>query len=299
MIKHFIDLIDYNKRELRYIINFAHKIKKNPSKYNELLKNKSMGMIFEKKSIRTRVSFHIGILRLGGKAIELDKNEIGFGHRESDKDIINILSQYLDCLLVRNHNHSKIIEISRLNALPIINGLSNISHPCQILSDIFTIEETFGSINKLKIAWIGDINNVLYSLIQAAHIFKFTLSIASPQNIMKNKKKFINDNSNNKINFTNDPNKAVQKADCVMTDTWRSMGESKLSNKKKLFKNFQVNDSLMQKTKKKSIFMHCLPAHRNEEVSNSVIDGKRSVVLRQAQNRMYIQQSILNFLLNK
>ena len=295
MINHFIDISDFNKSGLKSIISFAKKIKDNPNKYNKLLQNKSLGMIFEKQSNRTRLSFDIGMKKIGGNVIELDKKGIGFGKRESDSDIINVLSQYIDCLIIRNNDHSKIKELSRLNLLPIINGLSNFSHPCQILSDIFTIEEILGPIDKQNITWVGDINNVLISLLQASHIFRFRLKIASPKELLLKNRSLINKFKSINISFCSDPIEAIKGTDCVMTDVWVSMGEKKSVKKKKIFKNFQVNENLMQHTHKKTIFMHCLPAHRNEEVVDSVIDSKKSVVWQQAQNRMYVQQSILNY----
>ena len=294
MINHFIDISDFKKRELKSIISFAKKIKNNPNKYKKLLQNKSLGMIFEKQSNRTRLSFDIGMKKIGGNVIELDEKGIGFGKRESDSDIIKTLSQYIDCLIIRNNDHSKIKELSRLNLLSIINGLSNFSHPCQILSDIFTIEEILGPIDKQNITWVGDINNVLISLLQASHIFRFRLKIASPKALLLKNRSLINKFKSKNISFCSDPIEAVNGTDCVMTDVWVSMGEKK-SEKKKILKNFQVNENLMQHTHKKTIFMHCLPAHRNEEVVDSVIDGKKSVVWQQAQNRMYVQQSILNY----
>ena len=295
MINHFVDISDFKKSELKSIISFAKRIKNNPNKYKNLLQNKSLGMIFEKQSNRTRLSFDIGMKKIGGNVIELDKKGIGFGKRESDSDIINVLSQYIDCLIIRNNDHSKIKELSRLNLLPIINGLSNFSHPCQILSDIFTIEEILGPIDKQNITWVGDINNVLISLLQASHIFRFRLKIASPKALLLKNRSLINKFKSINISFCSDPIEAIKGTDCVMTDVWVSMGEKKSVKKKKIFKNFQVNENLMQHTHKKTIFMHCLPAHRNEEVVDSVIDSKKSVVWQQAQNRMYVQQSILNY----
>ena len=295
MINHFVDISDFKKSELKSIISFAKRIKNNPNKYKNLLQNKSLGMIFEKQSNRTRLSFDIGMKKIGGNVIELDKKGIGFGKRESDSDMINVLSQYIDCLIIRNNDHSKIKELSRLNLLPIINGLSNFSHPCQILSDIFTIEEILGPIDKQNITWVGDINNVLISLLQASHIFRFRLKIASPKALLLKNRSLINKFKSINISFCSDPIEAIKGTDCVMTDVWVSMGEKKSIKKKKIFKNFQVNENLMQHTHKKTIFMHCLPAHRNEEVVDSVIDSKKSVVWQQAQNRMYVQQSILNY----
>ena len=295
MINHFVDISDLKKSELKSIISFAKRIKNNPNKYKNLLQNKSLGMIFEKQSNRTRLSFDIGMKKIGGNVIELDKKGIGFGKRESDSDMINVLSQYIDCLIIRNNDHSKIKELSRLNLLPIINGLSNFSHPCQILSDIFTIEEILGPIDKQNITWVGDINNVLISLLQASHIFRFRLKIASPKALLLKNRSLINKFKSINISFCSDPIEAIKGTDCVMTDVWVSMGEKKSVKKKKIFKNFQVNENLMQHTHKKTIFMHCLPAHRNEEVVDSIIDSKKSVVWQQAQNRMYVQQSILNY----
>ena len=295
MINHFVDISDFKKSELKSIISFAKRIKNNPNKYKNLLQNKSLGMIFEKQSNRTRLSFDIGMKKIGGNVIELDKKGIGFGKRESDSDMINVLSQYIDCLIIRNNDHSKIKELSRLNLLPIINGLSNFSHPCQILSDIFTIEEILGPIDKQNITWVGDINNVLISLLQASHIFRFKLKIASPKALLLKNRSLINKFKSINVSFCSDPIEAIKGTDCVMTDVWISMGEKKSVKKKKIFKNFQVNENLMQHTHKKTIFMHCLPAHRNEEVVDSVIDSKKSVVWQQAQNRMYVQQSILNY----
>ena len=295
MINHFVDISDFKKSELKSIISFAKRIKNNPNKYKNLLQNKSLGMIFEKQSNRTRLSFDIGMKKIGGNVIELDKKGIGFGKRESDSDMINVLSQYIDCLIIRNNDHSKIKELSGLNLLPIINGLSNFSHPCQILSDIFTIEEILGPIDKQNITWVGDINNVLVSLLQASHIFRFRLKIASPKALLLKNRSLINKFKSINISFCSDPIEAIKGTDCVMTDVWVSMGEKKSVKKKKIFKDFQVNENLMQHTHKKTIFMHCLPAHRNEEVADSVIDSKKSVVWQQAQNRMYVQQSILNY----
>ena len=295
MINHFVDISDFKKSELKSIISFAKRIKNNPNKYKNLLQNKSLGMFFEKQSNRTRLSFDIGMKKIGGNVIELDKQGLGFGKRESDSDMINVLSQYIDCLIIRNNDHSKIKELSRLNLLPIINGLSNFSHPCQILSDIFTIEEILGPIDKQNITWVGDINNVLISLLQASHIFRFKLKIASPKALLLKNRSLINKFKSINVSFCSDPIEAIKGTDCVMTDVWVSMGEKKSVKKKKIFKNFQVNENLMRHTHKKTIFMHCLPAHRNEEVVDSVIDSKKSVVWQQAQNRMYVQQSILNY----
>jgi len=297
MIKHFIDLDSFTKKELRQILSFAQTIKKNPLKYSSLLKSKSLGLLFEKQSTRTRLSFSIGMQKIGGHVIELNKNDVGFESRETTKDLLKTMSQYFDLLMIRNDDHNKLLELASLNILPIINGLSNHSHPCQILSDIFTIEETLGKIENQTIAWVGDFNNVLISLLQAAEIFNFKLKIAVPESILITNKKKIKKMNLRYSKFSTRISKVVKDSNCVMTDVWVSMGEKNSKSKKMILQDFQVNEQVMKYAKKNAIFMHCLPAHRNEEVTDSVIDGKQSVVWQQAQNRTYVQQSILNFLL--
>ncbi len=297
MIKHFIDLDNFNKSELKKILSLAFKIKNNQKKYSNIFANKSLGLLFEKESTRTRVSFNIGMKKLGGNVIELSKDQIGFGKRESISDILQTLSQYIDVLMIRNNSHDQLVEYASYNKISIINGLSNYSHPCQILSDIFTITECLGNIENKQITWLGDFNNVLVSLIQAAEIFNFKLNILIPKQIREKAKKEI---SNKKLvysNFCKNFDLALKNSDCVMTDTWISMGEKNSTNKKQLLKKFQVNDTIMKKAKKQAIFMHCLPAHRNHEVTDSVIDSKQSLVWQQAKNRMYVQQSILYYLI--
>ena len=299
MIRHFLDLKDIDKIDLRKILTFANKVKKHPKKYSSIMKNKSLGLLFQKQSTRTRLSFITGFQKLGGNFIVLNSDEIGFGVRESTGDLLKTMAQYLDFLMIRNDNHKQLIELASLNILPIINGLSNYSHPCQILSDIFTIEEHLGKIENRTIAWIGDFNNVLTSLIQASQIFKFKLNISGPKILLKNHFIGLIKNKSKYIHFYEDVTMVVKGADCVMTDAWISMGEKNIKSKKKLFRKFQVTDEVMKSAKKNAIFMHCLPAHRNEEVVDSVIDGKKSIVWQQAQNRMYVQQSILYYLLKK
>lgn len=297
MIKHFIDLENYNQKELRYILNFAKKIKKNKKKFSAILKNKSLGLIFEKQSTRTRLSFSIGMHKIGGNVVEINPDQIGFGTRESDEDILRVMAQYIDVLMIRNDDHQRLQHLSSFNILPIINGLSNLSHPCQILSDIFTIEEIFGNIKNLKITWMGDFNNVLISLIQAAEIFKFKLNLLTPSTY---KKDFDNLNKKKNFKYTNflsNFDLAIKNSNCIMTDTWVSMGEKNSKIKKNLLSKFQVDNNIMKKAEKNAIFMHCLPAHRGEEVTNSVIDGPQSVVWQQTLNRMFVQQSILYYLI--
>ena len=298
MTKHFIDISEFDESDLRNIFDFAKEIKNNPNKFIDKFKNKSLGMIFEKQSTRTRVSFDIGMKKMGGNTLELNENSIGFGTRESESDIIRVLSEYLDCLLIRNDNHDLIKTISDFNYLPIINGLSNYSHPCQILSDIFTFEELKGSVKNKTITWIGDINNVLFSLLHASTIFNFNLNIASPKNVLEKNHSFLLESQNKKnVNFFDNVNKAIRNSSCIMTDVWISMGEKEDQKKIELLKEFQINDKLFESADNDPIFMHCLPAKRNMEVTDSVIDGNKSVVWQQAQNRMFVQQGILNYCL--
>ena len=291
MIKNFIDISDFNIKNLNAIINLAKKIKKNPNNFSNKCKNKTLGMIFQKESIRTRVSFNVGFQKLGGHATELIADKIGFGNRESYEDIIKTLSQFFNILMIRNDDHKLIKYLSSLNVMPIINGLSDYSHPCQILSDMLTIDEQIGNIKNKKISWIGDYNNVLRSLIELQNLYKFKLNIVLPKEILKqNITKEIKKNYKNVI-FTNIINEGVKYADCIMTDTWVSMGEK--STKEKYFKNFQDNTNVIQKASREAIFMHCLPANRGKEVSSELLDSKRSVVWQQAKNRMFVQQAII------
>jgi len=290
-MKHFIDISDFNTKKLDSIIKKAKQIKKNPDKFASKCKNKTLGMVFQKESTRTRVSFNVGFHKLGGHSIELNTDTIGLGKRESYEDIIKTLSQFINVLMIRNDDHKIIRRLSSLNALPIINGLSDYSHPCQILSDMLTINEKLGNIKNKKISWIGDYNNVLRSLIQLQSLYKFKLNIVMPKEILKkNKSKIIKKNIKN-LMVTNIIKEGVKNSDCIMTDAWVSMGEK--STKKKYFKNYQVTSNIMKYTSKDAIFMHCLPAHRDEEVSSELLDSKRSVVWQQAQNRMFVQQAII------
>ncbi len=294
-MKHFIDISDFNTKKIDSILKNAKLIKKNPSKFSNKCKDLTLGMIFQKDSTRTRVSFNIGFQKLGGKIIELNADSIGFGKRESYEDVIKTLSQFIDVLMIRNDDHDIIRNLSSLNALPIINGLSNYSHPCQILSDMFTINEIIGNIKNKTISWIGDYNNVLRSLIELQNIYKFKLNVVMPKEILNKNKSKIHLKKNNNLAFTNNIIEGVKYSDCVMTDVWASMGEK--SSKKKYFTNYQVNKHVMKNASKEAIFMHCLPAHRDEEVSSELLDSKRSVVWQQAKNRMFVQQAIILYLL--
>ncbi len=304
-MKNFINIADINKADLRKIIDHARLQKKEESSLqksqnNKLLNGKVLIMIFEKSSTRTRISFELAMKQLGGQLLVLNPKESHYGSGdESTHDTAKVLSQYGDIVMMRTHEHEHFMEFAKNLDIPIINGLTNLSHPCQIMSDVMTFEELKGPIKNKKIAWLGDGNNVLYSLIEAAVQFDFQLTIACPKKFQPNKK-IINwaKNKNGKILVMKDPKKAVNLADCVMTDKWISMGDKvNKQKKKKLLKSYQVNSKIMKLAKPDAIFMHCLPANRGEEVTNEVMDGKQSVVWLEALNRVHVQKSIIQWCL--
>ena len=298
-MKHFIDINSFKKKEIDEIISLAKKIKKNPKKYSSSCKDKTLGLIFEKQSLRTRLSFNVGMQKLGGSVLELKSKDIGFDNkREKAEDVLNVLSQYIDCIMIRNNNHKQIVNLSKENILPIINGLTEYSHPCQILGDFLTLQEHLKSIKNANIAWIGDYNNVLRSLIHLQNIYNFKLNLIIPKEIFKNYKIEFQQYKNKNLNHFFDPILGTKNSNCIMTDVWVSMGE-KNKNKKKYFKNYTVNKKIISNAKNNVIFMHCLPAKRGQEVTSEVLDGKNSVVLMQAKNRMYVQQAILIYVLKK
>ena len=298
-MKHFIDINSFKKKEIDEIISLAQKIKKNPKKYSSSCKDKTLGLIFEKQSLRTRLSFNVGMQKLGGSVLELQSKDIGFDNkREKAEDVLNVLSQYIDCVMIRNNNHKQIVNLSKENILPIINGLTEYSHPCQILGDFLTLQEHLKSIKNANIAWIGDYNNVLRSLIHLQNTYNFKLNLIIPKEIFKNYKKEFQQYKNKNLNHFFDPILGTKNSNCIMTDVWVSMGE-KNKNKKKYFKNYTVNKKILSNAKNNVIFMHCLPAKRGQEVTSEVLDGKNSVVLMQAKNRMYVQQAILIYVLKK
>ena len=297
-MKHFIDINSFKKKEIDEIISLAKKIKKNPKKYSLSCKDKTLGLIFEKQSLRTRLSFNVGMQKLGGSVLELQSKDIGFDNkREKAEDVLNVLSQYIDCIMIRNNNHKQIVNLSKENILPIINGLTEYSHPCQILGDFLTLQENFKNYKNLNIVWIGDFNNVLRSLIHLQNIYNFKLNVVVPHQIFKHHKNEFLKFKNKNLKYFADPILGVKNSNCIMTDVWVSMGEK--NNKTKYFKNFTVNKEIMNNATNNAIFMHCLPAKRGKEVTSDVLDGKNSVVLKQAKNRMYIQQAILIYVLKK
>ena len=306
-MKKFINIADISKKDLRIIIDHAKARKEKRSGLNKNtidsdvpLDGKILIMIFEKPSTRTRISFDLAVKQLGGKSLILNPEEIHYGTgNESLYDTAKVLSQYADIVMLRTHAHKNIVEFSKYLDVPIINGLTDLSHPCQIMSDIMTFEEIKGPIKNKKIAWLGDGNNIVYSLIEASVQFDFELSIASPKGYEPNKKILQWAKKNNgKIIVTKNPLQAATSADCVMTDKWISMGDkTNKSKKKKILKPYQVNKKIMGVANRDAIFMHCLPASRGEEVTNDVMDGKQSAVWLEALNRNHAQKSIIEWCL--
>ena len=308
-MKNFINISDHSSNDLRAIIDEAKARKLNRKNLNKSapdedkpFEGKSMAMIFEKPSTRTRMSFDIAIKQLGGSTIILNPDGIHYGKgNETLKDTAKVLTEYVDVVMLRTSSHKNLEEFGKYLEIPIINGLSDQSHPCQIMSDILTFEEIKGSIQNKTISWLGDgNNNMSNSLIEAAGKFGFQLKIGCPKKYAPNKN-MLNWAKKNKVKLlvTKKPEEAVKDSDCIMTDKWVSMNDKVNKKlKKKNLKNYQVNKRLMQKAKSDAIFMHCLPVGRGEEVTNEVIDGKQSVVWRQALNRVHAQKSIINWCLN-
>jgi len=308
-MKNFLNISDLSPSELRNIIEEAknrkskrYNLKKSEADLDKPLEGKSMIMIFEKPSTRTRISFDIATKQLGGSSIILNPDGIHYGKGdESIKDTAKVLSEYGDIIMIRTPLHKNLEEFGKHLSIPLINGLSEQSHPCQIMSDILTFEEAKGNIENKTIAWLGDgSNNMCNSFIEAAAKFNFNFNVGCPDKY-KPKKQIISWAKKNKTKLliTKNPKEAVKNADCVMTDKWISMNDKvDKKKKKKALKNYQVNDKLMKLAKPDSIFMHCLPVGRGEEVTDKIIDGKQSVVWTQALNRVHVQKSIIRWCLN-
>jgi len=302
--KNFLTLADFSVEELWQILEKAIEIEKNLGKASHILTGKFLALIFEKPSTRTKVSFEVAIKQLGGSSISLNWMEMQLGRGETVADTAKTLERYVDGVIARVLNHQTLIELSKNMKIPVINALSNLYHPCQALSDMLTIYKLKGKLEGLKLAWIGDGNNVCHSLIHACSKFGLNMGIASPKGyepkkqILKQAQKEAK-NSGSKIELTLDPKKAVKDADIIYTDTFVSMGlEAERKKRLKIFlPKYQVTPKLFEYAKKDCIFMHCLPAKRGEEVVDEVIDGSRSVVWFQAENRLHLQRGLLALLI--
>ena len=298
MTKNFINFDDLSHKELQGIIDRAITLKKEHKSgtINDSLNNRTLAMIFDKSSTRTRVSFEAGMTQLGGQSLFLSEKDIQLGRGEPITDSAIVISSMVDAVMLRLSSHEDIVEFSKHSSKPVINALSDESHPCQILADLMTYQEEKGSIQGKKIAWIGDGCNVCQTYMQAASIFDFELSIATPVGYEPSDL-FIQKYQKN-VTLFNNPMDACEKADIVVTDVWTSMGqESEKKQREIVFSGFQVNQLMMNHAKNDAVFMHCLPAYRGVEVSSEVIDGSQSVVWSEAENRLHVQKSLLLYLI--
>jgi ornithine carbamoyltransferase len=297
MTKNFINFDQYSLETLQSIIDRAISLKKehNSGLINNTLENKTLAMIFDKSSTRTRVSVEAGMIQLGGQSLFLSDRDIQLGRGEPIMDSAIVISSMVDAVMLRLSSHDDITEFAKHSSKPVINALSDDSHPCQILADLMTYQEKCGSIKGKKIAWVGDGCNVCQTYMQAASIFDFELSIATPVGY-EPQKSFIEKYQNN-ISYSSNPIIASKGADIIVTDVWTSMGqESERKQRELAFKGFQVDKKMMSKAKDDAIFMHCLPAYRGKEVSSDVIDGNKSAVWDEAANRLHVQKALLLFL---
>ena len=297
-IRHFLTLSDLSQDELRLLIHRAIelKAKQKAGEIFEPLKNKILGMVFEKSSTRTRVSFEAGMAQLGGTSLFLSPRDTQLGRGEPIEDTARVMSRMLDIIMIRTFEHEKILKFAEYSQVPVINALTDQHHPCQLLADIQTYQEYRGDIEGKTVAWIGDGNNMCHSYIEAATMLNFQLRIASPAGYLPDKD--IVKQAGNNINLTNSPQQAAQDADLVVTDVWSSMGQEREQKQREAaFASYQVTQDIMKCAKQDALFMHCLPAHRGEEVSAEVIDGPQSVVWEEAENRLHSQKALLEFLL--
>ncbi|MFC2131679.1 ornithine carbamoyltransferase [Bacteroidota bacterium] len=299
MKKDFLKVLDFSTDEVNETIDLAIQMKANPGHFDEALKGKTLAMIFEKPSLRTRSSFDIGIQQLGGFSLYLSPAEINLGKRESVYDVSMVLGRMVQGIMIRTFGHDIVEDMSSYTSIPIINGLTDYTHPCQAMADFMTIKEIKGDFKGLKLTYVGDGNNVAHSLMNAGARLGVNVVISTPEGYEPNpnavnEAKEAAKLTGAKIEYIKDPLEAVKNSDVIYTDTWASMGqEEEAEQRKKIFLPYQVNGDLMAKAKSDAIFMHCLPAHRNEEVTDEVIDSNQSVVFQEAENRLHVQKAIM------
>ena len=299
MKKDFISIKDLDGAQIEAIFSSTDLVKSDREKFKAALKGKTLALIFQKPSNRTRVSFEVGMTQLGGHSIYLGPDDIKLGVREATKDVASVLSRYVDAIAARTFSHSDILKLAENSTVPVINGLSDLLHPCQAMADVYTIKEKLGKLKGVKLAFVGDGNNVLHSLLYCCGKTGIDLCIATPKGY-EPKKEIVQeasldaDKAGGSISITNDPARAVKDADVIYTDVWTSMGQEKEGRKRiKKFKGFQVNKKLVSLAKSGCLVMHCLPAHRGEEITDEVLDGPNSIVIDEAENRMHVQKAIL------
>jgi len=290
--KDFISIRDLTSKEIQEIFSLTDKLKKNKTKFSSVLAGKTLALIFQKPSNRTRVSFEVGMYQLGGYSIYSGPGEINLGIRESIKDVAKTLSRYVDGIVLRTFEHNNVLEMAKFATIPVINGLSDFSHPCQALSDIYTIKEELKNIKGITLAYAGDGNNVCNSLLFAIAKVGLKMNVACPKGYEPDKSALVIAKKFARL-FDN-PIEAIKDAHVIYTDVWASMGQEKEAEKRKnIFRGFQVNKNLLKFAKKSVLIMHCLPAHRGEEITDEVIDSRDSIVFDQAENRLHVQKAIL------
>ena len=304
MKKDFISIADYSRQEIEAIFDLTKDLKDKVRnrESHPLCQGKTMFMIFAKPSARTRISFETGMYQLGGYALYLSPNDIGIGKREAVKDIAQVISRYNDIIMARLFEHKHMLELAQHATVPVINGLTDYNHPCQIMADMYTIKEHKRRHTDLKITYIGDGNNVANSWINLAAKLPFHLVICSPSGYEPDKDTLAYAHKKNisEVEVISDPERAVKKADVIYTDVWASMGqEAETEKRHKIFMPYQVNSDLMKNADKDALVMHCLPAHRGDEITDDVIDGPQSIVFDEAENRMHVQKAIIATLLGK
>ena len=298
--RHLISLHDLTPVEIDYLLKLALRVKTQPARFRNALEGKALALIFEKPSLRTRVTFERGISQLGGQPIYLGPQEVGLGKREAIKDVARNLSRWVDGVMARVFSHSSVTELAEHASVPVINGLSDFEHPCQALGDYLTLHEHKGKLAGLTLAWVGDGNNVAHSLIYGAARLGVRMRIATPAGYQPDRSVVAEaQREGGDIGLTREPLEAVAGADAVYTDVWTSMGqEEEADTRQRIFRPYQVNATLMRAAGPQALFMHCLPAHRGLEVTDEVIDSPRSIVYDQAENRLHMQKAILLALLS-
>ena len=298
MKRDFLHITDFESNEITETLDLAIEIKtklKNNENYKPF-KNQSLAMIFAKPSARTRVSFETGFFRLGGHALYLGPKDIGIGKREAVKDISRVLSGYNDMIMARLFDHKHMIELAKYASKPVINGLTDFNHPCQIMADILTVYEKKGNLNNLKIAYVGDGNNIVHSWLNLSLRLPLHFTCVCPEGYEPDKKliSLVNKSNLSTVEISHDPIKGVHEADVIYTDVWASMGQKEeVEERENIFKNFQVNSNMLESTGKNTFFMHCLPAERGREVTDNVMESSNSIVFDQAENRMHAQNAIM------
>jgi len=294
--RHFIDLKDFDRATLRRILDLAHDLKKRlaAGERPALLADRVLAMIFERQSTRTRVSFDVGMRQLGGETLMLTGAEMQLSREETIADTARVMSRYVDAIMIRILSHDDLMELAGAATVPVINGLTRVSHPCQVMADILTYEEHRGPVEDITVAWVGDSNNVLASWVHAANVFGHRLNIAVPE-AYKPDQGLLADirAAGSNVDLGNDPQAAVDGADLVITDTWVSMGDTDAKERRRILAPYRVDTRLMERAAPRALFMHCLPAHRGDEVTDEVIDGSQSVVFDEAENRLHVQKAIL------